>query len=327
MSNADSFSEMAHAAREIAQDTNPSNEDWRQVQRAFWEKRAGPLLAEMLKSRQEAERFLEHPDAQVRMVALEVLEHRWQPDANLTRSCERMAFEDADSHVRNIALGVFASCFQYTDDPRVGHILATIVHDERQPMEFRSAAYHGLFTLRGKLLFWDELYTDPTARFPFPEKVDWPFVDSFLNESRTPSPVDPLRGSSPNLSDEEVNAVRLYKQGVEALERHEYQQCVEHLTGILTVMPYAAGASYLRGRAYIELGRLDEAIADLTRAVEAEPDSEKSLRERGRAYRLKGAIDLAEQDERVVASLEGRGKKRKEIKGTGAYIDRDGRIW
>ena len=58
---------------------------------AFWEKRAGPLLFEMLENRQAAERFLEHPEPGIRMVALEVLCHHWEPDANLARSSERMA--------------------------------------------------------------------------------------------------------------------------------------------------------------------------------------------------------------------------------------------
>ena len=61
---------------------------------------------------------------------------------------------------------------------------------------------------------------------------------------------------------------------------------------------------FTRNCAYIELGRFDEAIADLSRAVETDPHSAKSLRERGRAYRMKGLIDLAEQDERAAAKLE-----------------------
>ena len=239
------------------------------------------------------------------MVALEILDSHWRPDSNLASTSERMAFKDTDSHVRNIAIMVFASCFEYTDDPRVGRVLATIVRDEQHPMEFRSAAYHGLFTLRGKLFMWDGLYADPATDFPFPEKVDWSFVDSFLDESRTPSPVDPLRASTPNISEEEVNAIRLYQQGVEALERHDYRKCVGYLTDALALVPYAAGASYVRGCDYIELGKLDEAIVDLSRAVEADPDSVKSLRERGRAFRLKGVVDLAEQDEQAAAKVEG----------------------
>ena len=150
------------------------------------------------------------------MVALEVLCHHWKPDTNLAHSSERMAFDDSDFHVRNIALIIFASCFEYTDDPRVGRVLAAIVRDEQQPTEFRSAAYNGLFPLRGKMLSWDGLYANPPTDFPFPEGVDWLFVDTFLDESRTPSPVDPLGTSLPNSSEEEIDAVRLYQQGMEA---------------------------------------------------------------------------------------------------------------
>ncbi|MHC4180699.1 MAG: tetratricopeptide repeat protein [Planctomycetota bacterium] len=259
----------------------------------------------MLESPQGAERFLEHPEPLVRMVAIEVLEHHWEPDPTLARACERMAFEDTDSVVRSIAIGVFASCYSYTDDPRVGRILATVVRDEKQPVEFRSAAYNGLFCLRGKVLTLDGLCGIPPTSVRFPEEVDWAFVDGFLDESRTPSPVDPLRAFLPNSSEQEVDAVRLYEQGVRAMERRDYQKCVECATEILASVPYAAGACYLRGCAYIELDRLDQAIADLSRAVEANPDSVKSFRERARAYRLKGAIELAEQDEQAAAELEG----------------------
>ena len=303
MSNADSFQEMAISARRIIEETKSVFADFDRTRLAFWEGRAGPLLAEMLGGRRAAERFLKHPDAHIRTVALEVLEQHWMPDDNLWHACERMAFEDPDSQVRNMAIIVLGSCFEYTDDPRVGRLLAVATHDEQYPTAFRSAAYRGLYRLRGTSLTWPGLYSYPPADFPFPEGVDWSFVDSFLDESRVPLRVDPIRASAPSLLEADVDAIRLYKEGVDALERRDYGKCVESVTAVLALMPYAAGGYYLRGCAYIELGRADEAIADLTRAVEANPNSVRSLRECALAYRLKGDIDSAELDERAAAGL------------------------
>jgi hypothetical protein len=286
------------------QDTKGMNEGWRQVQRASWEKRAGSLLPQMFQSRKSAERLLGHPEPSVRIVALEVLDEQWKPDAHLAKACEQMAFGDADLQVRAVALLVLASCFEYTDDRRIGRMLGTIVRDERQPTELRLAAYHALFTLRGKVFIWDRLYGIPEASWSFADAIDWPFVDSFIDQSTTSSPIDPLRASSPDLSEAEVDAIRLYRRGIEAMEHRDYQECVRSLSVLLDSVPYAAGAAYLRGCANIELGRLDEAIADLSRAIEADPSCAKSLRERGRAYRLRGMIALAERDERAAASIQ-----------------------
>lgn len=172
-------------------------------------------------------------------------------------------------------------------------------------MKFRLAAYHGLFSLRGTRLEWKGVYSSPPSDFPFPEGVDWSFVDSFLDASRTSSPVDPLVAALPNLSAEELGALRLYRQGVEALAKGDYSKCIEDLDEAIALQPSAAGAYFTRGRAYIELNRLDEAIVDLSRAAELSPNRAQTLRERGQVYRLRGEVGLAEQDERDAAAIEG----------------------
>ena len=178
------------------------------------------------------------------------------------------------------------------------------MHDERQPVKFRSAAYHGLFSLRGIPSEWNRLDSSAPRDFPFPDGVDWPFVDSFLDESRTRSPIDPLGAALPNLSPHELGAIRLYRQGVEALERGEYGRCIQHLNEAIALQPNAAGAHFARGRAYIALSKLDDAVADFSRAAELNPDSVRTLRERGRVYRLMGAVRLAEQDELAATEIE-----------------------
>jgi tetratricopeptide (TPR) repeat protein len=108
----------------------------------------------------------------------------------------------------------------------------------------------------------------------------------------------------PELSAAQARAFGLYNKGVEAFAHRDYEKSVEYLTEALGQEPTAAGGYLARGRANIELERTDEAIADLTRAIELNPSSLVALRERARAHRLRGAIDLAERDERIAAAIE-----------------------
>ena len=52
----------------------------------------------------------------------------------------------------------------------------------------------------------------------------------------------------------------------------------------------------MRGNAYLLLGRYDEAVADLTRALELDPASAFALRGRGNAYLLLDRYDEAVAD-------------------------------
>jgi hypothetical protein len=281
------------------------SDNFRRTQRLYWQRLAGDLVDEMLESPERAKRFLDHPEPLTRIAAVDVLSQHWKSPAGLATVFERMAFEDGDLRVRGVALTAFALCYSYTDDTRVGRVLARIVRDEEQPARFRSAAYRGLFRLRGRILGLEGLCPPPPSSPRFPEEIDWPFVDSFLVESRTPSPVDPIKAALPDLSEGDVNAVRVYQQAVEALKRQDYQRCVELVNRTLVFRPDGAGAYRTRALAYIGLGKLDDAVADLSRAIELRPHSAMLLRERAKAYRLKGAIDLAEQDEQAAAAIDG----------------------
>ena len=173
----------------------------------------------MMKSRQDAERFLEHPEPTVRIAAIEVLAEHWKPDSNMAPLCEGLAFSDADFRVRSVAITTLASLLRGSDDTNVGEKLASVVRDERQPVTFRLTAYHGLFSLRGRLFTWEGRYLSSASDLPFPDGVDWSFVESFLDRSRSALPVDPLAMALPNLSNEELTAVRLYRQGLKGAGR------------------------------------------------------------------------------------------------------------
>ena len=183
MSSDDSSRETIRAAREIARECKSIVADFRKAQRAHWNNMAGSLLVDMLKSRENAERCLTHSDPLVRIASIEVLAHEWRSNETLASYCKDLVFNDPDSRVRGVAVNAFACCYRGTDDRSAGRILASIVRDELQPAKLRSGAYQGLFMLRhGKFLVWDGIYASPPADFPFPDKVDWTLVDSYLQE-------------------------------------------------------------------------------------------------------------------------------------------------
>ena len=80
---------------------------------------------------------------------------------------------------------MIASCYIRTDDSRIGALAARLVYDDSEPEELRITAYRSLFTVRGMPA--DEFLQAASAKFRFPEDVDWPFVDTYLPE-RLPAP-------------------------------------------------------------------------------------------------------------------------------------------
>ena len=52
----------------------------------------------------------------------------------------------------------------------------------------------------------------------------------------------------------------------------------------------------LRGNAYLAMGRIDEALSDLTRAIELDPDNSSVIANRGETYRSIGRHDEALSD-------------------------------
>jgi hypothetical protein len=182
MSKDDSIRDEIRTGFEIANECRAILSNFRDAQRAHWLELAGSHLPPMLKSRLDAERYLNHPEPNVRITSIEVLAHHWKTNESLVNACRQIAFSDPDSVVRNVALITFGSYYSGTNDAGTGRLLARIVRDEQQPAKFRSAAYCALFKLRpGAVLFWDGLNQNPPTDFPFPDQVDWPLVDSYLD--------------------------------------------------------------------------------------------------------------------------------------------------
>ena len=115
-----------------------------------WSALPSGLLAQLLQSRNAAERCVEHADADVRGVAIEVLSRFWGAAAEeaFRSELEKIAFTDPDFAVRSAAIRELAEAYLGSDNVRIGTMLARAVHDGTLPHEFRWAAYCGLHRLR-----------------------------------------------------------------------------------------------------------------------------------------------------------------------------------
>lgn len=58
----------------------------------------------------------------------------------------------------------------------------------------------------------------------------------------------------------------------------------------------SADSAYQKGANYLKQNKLDEAIGELSKAIELNPRSDKAYYDRGRAYKVKGEIDKALED-------------------------------
>jgi tetratricopeptide (TPR) repeat protein len=275
---------------------------FRRLQEKQWEKLAGENLQEMFGSKLRAMALLRHSSSAIRRAAIEVLEYYWKTRGpEFAHTCEEFATTDDDILVRQSAILALGHCYVNSDDVRVSAILASILRNEAEPQENRVAAYMSLLLVRRGESALKEL-KDIALQFSL-DAVDWEFVDDSMNTSRAPVPVDPLGPYLANISDSEVKSVRLYDQAMEALARGEYKLATEQLSDAIALSPNAATAYVARAHAFIELGKLDRAIADLTYAIRQNGELVTAYRERARVYRLLGKDELADDDDRTAKRL------------------------
>ena len=86
------------------------------------------------------------------------------------------------------------------------------------------------------------------------------------------------------------------KRGIEAEQRGEKQQAIEHYTKAIGLEVENSDTYLRRGRAYYETGAHDLAIRDFTRCLELDPDNARAYWSRAFVYDDKGDHDLAIQD-------------------------------
>ncbi len=224
------------------------------IEWANYRRLAGPLLAEMLDDPQATMKFMHHPDAGVRQVALEVYKWRWDPKAGsqFATLCAEMAVHDPAESVRNSAILALARTYERTDDVPVGRTLAEIVMNDQETPLCRSNAYLGLFFVRGRRPPFEEwLRKYRGVLVPVPEGVDWEFVRSFLVPQRAPSPeagsLERVMGSVPQQIRPSALAFLAYQKALAVYERGEVRAMYRHLDRAVSWFSLAGMLPLTRG--------------------------------------------------------------------------------
>ena len=87
------------------------------------------------------------------------------------------------------------------------------------------------------------------------------------------------------------------RRGIEAAQRGEQQQAIEHYTKAIELRPDDGDTYFRRGGVYGATGSHDLAIQDYTKSIDLNPDSAGMYRSRAVAYQFfEGKVDLAIQD-------------------------------
>jgi tetratricopeptide (TPR) repeat protein len=96
----------------------------------------------------------------------------------------------------------------------------------------------------------------------------------------------------------------------------EYSRAVDDLSRAIDLEPSTAELYFRRGTMEIELGYLDQAITDFTKATELTPGDLRFLRARAKAHELKGDAERARADREEVLRREAGPQRR--LKSAGA---------
>lgn len=170
----DEEAELLRQARTIKSEADDTVRRVEERHQLYLKQLVGEIADRAKRDRSEAEKCLSHTDKNVRIVGLSVLIDVWHAaDTEFLASCERMIFHDSDQEVKAVAINCLSKCFEATNDQRVVQIFASLVKDELQVTELRTAAYFALLTVTGELERRPELILD----FTFPNDVDWSLMN------------------------------------------------------------------------------------------------------------------------------------------------------
>ncbi len=172
----------------LVQDIEQLLDNFHNEDKKFINDVAGTMLAHLLESQSSAEGCLHNSDPSARIAALVVILRRWAPTAHspFSKKCEDLALNDPDLEVRTVAISALSIVYEGLNDKRIGQLLATIVLDRSTPEPLRSAAYRGLYSLRGMLDTWLMSCFSPDGTNMRQVTINRSFVRSFLKDSQDP---------------------------------------------------------------------------------------------------------------------------------------------
>jgi tetratricopeptide (TPR) repeat protein len=96
---------------------------------------------------------------------------------------------------------------------------------------------------------------------------------------------------------------KLYKQGVAANKKGDFDEAIRFYSKAISLKPDSAALFYVRGRVYVEKERYDNAISDFTRAITLKPTYAEAYNHRGVTYIGKGQNSQAVTDFKKACEL------------------------
>ncbi len=87
-----------------------------------------------------------------------------------------------------------------------------------------------------------------------------------------------------------------FNQGIDYLNKYMYDEAISELTKVIQVNPNNVQAYQSRGNIYQIKGNLDQALADFNKAIEINPYDVNAYLSRGHVYQNKGNPDQALAD-------------------------------
>ncbi len=161
-----------------------THQNWDERVRKRCEMVAGPTLSIMLKSQEATEAYLDSNDKKLRVAAFLLMLRYWPPSENFAKRCETLAAEDPNEGIRAAATGFLGDYYKSSNNARIGLILARIVHNNEETSFVRLNAYLALLKIPENPVA-ESMSSAVALDFNFSsQKVDWPFVDSFLEKDR-----------------------------------------------------------------------------------------------------------------------------------------------
>jgi len=92
---------------------------------------------------------------------------------------------------------------------------------------------------------------------------------------------------------------RLWSEATSLMASGDYENAAKKFGDYSKLKSEKLGPYLMRGQAYLKLKRLDDAIKDLSKVLELDPDHTHARYLRGQAYSLRGESEKAVEDYRV----------------------------
>ena len=102
-----------------------------------------------LEAKADVEKFLTHPDPELRYIALNVLTFHWMCEEHRI-TCERFARQEADSDNRRMGVAGLGALMEGTKNSRTLRLLLRVFRNKKEEWDVRDAAYRSILYVLGR---------------------------------------------------------------------------------------------------------------------------------------------------------------------------------